>query len=421
MYEKSTLDNGLRLVTYRMPQRNSAAVGIWIGTGGRYEEKANKGIAHLIEHLSFKGTKKYSANKIKESIEGVGGSLNAFTSEEFTCYLTKIIAKYLPLAFRVLSDMILEPLFTEKDLEKEKAVILEEIKMYRDLPQSYVNELLEELLWPDHPLGMNLAGTFESVNMMKRPQVVGFQNAFYHPANIVVSVSGSLEHKRVFEHIAKIFSKAKPQKNISCKKALVSQDAPRARFFYKDTEQSHLAMGYHSYKRNHPDRHAVGLLHIILGANMSSRLFNEVREKKGLAYEIGTHPRYFYDTGAFFIHAGVDNRKVSAAISTILKEMHRIAKEPVSRNEFSRAKEYYTGQLLMSLEDTLDHMIWMGEQESALRRIKSAQDILDEIGKVTIEDAQRVARDIFRNTNLNLAVIGPQKKKEQDEVRLMTG
>ncbi len=419
MYEKSTLDNGLRLVTHKMPERNSAALGIWIGVGGRYEEKANKGIAHLIEHLSFKGTRKYSANKIKETIEGVGGSLNAFTSEEFTCYLTKIISKHLPLALDVLSDMILEPLFAEKDLEKEKAVILEEIKMYRDLPQAYVNELLEELLWPEHPLGMNLAGTFESVSLMKRSRVLSFQNAFYHPANIVVSVSGNIEHKKIYEYIAKAFSKIKAKENIPFKKAPVHQEASRAKFFHKDTQQSHLAFGYHGYKRNHPDRHALGLLHIILGANMSSRLFNEVREKKGLAYEIGTHLRYFYDTGAFFIHAGVDNRKVSAAIITILKEMRKIAKEPVTKNEFSRAKEYYMGQLLMSLEDTLDHMIWMGEQEGALRRIKSAQDILDEIRKVTIEDAQRTARDIFRNSNLSLAVIGPQKEKEQDEMRLM--
>lgn len=417
MYEKSILDNGLRLVTHKMPERSSAALGIWIGVGGRYEEKKNKGIAHLIEHLSFKGTKKYSAKAIKEKIEGVGGSLNAFTSEEFTCYLTKIIAKRLPLALEVLSSMILEPLFAEKDLEKEKSVILEEIKMYRDLPQAYVNELLDELLWPEHPLGMNLAGTMESVSAMKRAQVVDFQNMFYHPENIVVSVSGDIEHKSIDAHVSEVFKKAKPREDVRCKKAIVSQDKPRAAFFYKDTEQSHLAMGYHAYRREHPDRHAVGLLHIIMGANMSSRLFNEVREKKGLAYEIGTHPRYFYDTGAFFIHAGVDNYKVTAAITTIVKEFSKITKNPVKKSEFSRAKEYYTGQLLMSLEDTLDHMVWMGEQETALRRIKSVREILDEINKVTIDDLQRVAQDIFRNDNFSLAVIGPQKPEVQAKIQ----
>jgi predicted Zn-dependent peptidase len=365
MYGKSALDNGLRLVTHKMPQRNSAALGIWIGVGGRYEDKPLKGIAHLLEHLSFKGSKKYSGNRIKESIEGLGGSLNAFTSEEFTCYLTRIIAKHLPLALDILADMVLAPLLAEKDLAKEKSVILEEIKMYRDLPQAYVNELLDELLWPNHPLGMSLAGTFESVSSFTRRQVADFQGRFYQPANIVVSVSGDIEHNKVFELLSKKFSQAKAKPGINFKKAKGGQERPASRFFYKKTEQSHLAIGYHSYKRNHPDRHSVSLLHIILGANMSSRLFNEVREKKGLAYEIGTQARYFYDTGAFFIHAGVDNRKVIPAVSTILNETRKISQKPVSRDEFLRAREYYTGQLLMSLEDTLDHMLWLGEQESA--------------------------------------------------------
>lgn len=416
MYEKSTLDNGLRLVTYKMPQRNSAALGIWIGAGGRYEDGSNKGIAHLLEHLCFKGTGKYSAVQIKEKIEGVGGSLNAFTSEEFTCYLTKIIAKHLPLAVDVLSDMVLNPLLALKDMEKEKSVILEEIKMYRDLPQAYVNELLDELLWPGHPLGMNLAGTLESVSAMRREQLTGFYGKLYHPENIVISIGGDIEHKKALDLIAGIFSKAAVKPRVNFKKVSLSQNSPRSKLFYKQTEQSHLAIGYLSCKREHPDKHAVGLLHIILGANMSSRLFNEVREKKGLAYEIGTQHRHFYDTGAFFIHAGVDNRKVLSALSTILKEMKRIAQSPVSRSEFSRAKEYYTGQLLMSLEDTLDHMLWMGEQESALGRIKSAQDILLEINKVTIEDLLRVAGNTFHNNNLSLALIGPQSEEEKDKI-----
>ena len=416
MYEKSTLDNGLRLVTRKMPQRNSAALGIWIGVGGRYEESSNKGIAHLLEHLSFKGSRKYSLNEIKENIEGVGGSLNAFTSEEFTCYLTRIIAKHLPLALDILADMVLDPLLLKRDLEKEKSVILEEIKMYRDLPQSYVNELLDELLWPEHPLGMNLAGTLESVSSLRQNQVSDFHRRFYHPGNIVVSVSGNIEHKKLLEYLSRKFSKARKKPEADFRKVKINQDGPRARFFYKDTEQSHLSMGYHSYKREHPDRHAVGLLHIILGANMSSRLFSELREKKGLAYEVGTHPRYFYDTGAFFIHAGVDNRKVVAAILAILKEIRKLTRDAVSKKEFLRAKEYYTGQLLMSLEDTLDHMLWMGEQESALREIKSAQDILKEINRLKIDDLKRVAGDIFRSNNSGLAIIGPQKEAEQSAI-----
>jgi predicted Zn-dependent peptidase len=399
-----------------MPQRNSAALGIWIGVGGRYEDKADKGIAHLIEHLSFRGSKKYSANKIKETIEGVGGSLNAFTSEEFTCYLAKIIAKHLGLALDVLADIVLEPLLRDEDLEKEKSVILEEIKMYRDLPQSYVNELLDELLWPGHPLGMNLAGTAESVAAFKRTQVTDFQRKFYHPADIVVSAAVDIEHKKIHQLLAEKFAKAKAKARSHFEKVNISQGQPSTRFFYKQTEQSHLAFGYHSYQRSHADRHAVSLLHIILGANMSSRLFNEIREKAGLAYEIGTNHRLFHDAGAFFIHAGVDNRKVVNAVSRIIKETLKIAREPVAKKEFLRAKEYYTGQLLMSLEDTLDHMLWIGEQESALGRIKTAQEILKEIQKVTIEDLLRVAKDILRGSNLSLAIIGPLSSREQSEI-----
>ena len=417
MYQKAVLDNGLRIVTHKMPGRSSAALGIWIGVGGRYEDNTNKGIAHLLEHLCFKGAGKYSALEIKETIEGVGGSLNAFTSEEFTCYLAKLIVRHLPLALDVLSDMVLAPLLTEKDMEKEKAVILEEIKMYRDLPQAYVNELLDELLWPAHPLGMNLAGTPESVRALSRSQVSSFRRDFYHPGNIVISVSGDIEHQKIIKYLSKAFSKSKARPALKFKPADENkQDTARVKFFTKDTEQSHLAMAYLGYKRNHPDRHAMGLLHIVLGANMSSRLFNEVREKKGLAYEIGTQARYFYDTGAFFVHAGVDNRKIASAVSTILKEMEKITKFKIRKDEFGRAKEYYTGQLLMSLEDTLDHMLWAGEQEIALRRIKSQQDILAEVKKVTIEDLKRVAKDIFRNNNLSLAVIGPLPSQTQGEI-----
>jgi len=417
MYQKAVLDNGLRIVTHKMSGRSSAALGVWIGVGGRYEDNTNKGIAHLLEHLCFKGAGKYSAFQIKETIEGVGGSLNAFTSEEFTCYLAKLIVRHLPLALDVLSDMVLAPLLTEKDMEKEKAVILEEIKMYRDLPQAYVNELLDELLWPAHPLGMNLAGTPESVRALSRSQVSSFCRDFYHPENIVVSVSGDIEHQKIIKYLSKAFSKSKARPALKFRPAPENrQETARVKFFTKDTEQSHLAMAYLGYKRNHPDRHAMGLLHIVLGANMSSRLFNEVREKKGLAYEIGTQARYFYDTGAFFVHAGVDNRKIASAVSTILKEMEKIAKFKVSRDEFTRAKEYYTGQLLMSLEDTLDHMLWVGEQEIALRRIKSQQDILAEVRKVAIEDLKRVAKDIFRNNNLSLAVIGPLPSQTQGEI-----
>ncbi len=416
MYNKSQLPNGLRLATYKMAHRESAAVGIWVGAGGRYEDKVDNGIAHVLEHLSFKGTKKYSATKIKETIEGLGGSLNAFTSEEYTCYLTKIVAKHLPLVIDILSDMVLNPSLLKKDLDKEKSVICEEIKMYRDLPQSYVYELLDELIWPGHPLGMNLAGTIESVSSITPQLLAGFHHRLYQTANMVVSVCGNVGHRKIHKQIAGIFGKENPKKNIEFVKVNISQDKPRVNLFFKETEQSHLAIGYLGLERQHPDRHALALLHIILGANMSSRLFNEVREKKGLAYEIGTQVKRLSDTGVFLVHAGVDNRKVVMAIATIFKEMEKISQKQVSRDEFTRAKEYYTGQLLLGLEDTLDHMLWLGEQEISLRKIKTIRDILKEIETVDISDLRRVAKHIFRDNRLSLALIGPQSDSEKKEI-----
>ncbi|MDI6606695.1 MAG: pitrilysin family protein, partial [Candidatus Omnitrophota bacterium] len=285
-YQKSALDNGLKLVSYNMPQRQSLALGIWIKVGGRFEDAGNKGISHFLEHLLFKGTKKYSCRKIKESIEGVGGTLNAFTSEEVTCYLVKLPAAYQDLALDILSDMVLNPSLPAEEVEKERTVILEEIKMYKDLPQSYVHELLEGLLWPGQPLGMNIAGTFESVAGIKREEISLFRENHYTAPNIVISAAGLLEHEQLLEKIKGMFSSpAKKQLN-QFLPAKDKQAKPQLKILHKETEQSHLALGFHSLRRDHPLRYALSLLHIILGANMSSRLFNEVREKRGLAYEI---------------------------------------------------------------------------------------------------------------------------------------
>lgn len=397
-----------------MPGRESAALGIWIKAGGRYESFSNKGISHFLEHLLFKGTKKYSCRKLKESIEGVGGSLNGFTSEELTCYLAKIPAKYLESALNVLSDMVLNPTLPEAEVEKERTVVLEEIKMYKDQPQSYVYELLDELLWPKQPLGAPITGTFESVNSIKRKDLYSFKQRFYTPQNLVVSVAGALDYDKFIKATKNIFSKAKAKGLNTFIRARKEQERPAFKVFHKDTEQTHLALGLHSFPRQHPLKHALGLLHIILGANMSSRLFNEVREKRGLAYEIGTAVKRFQDTGAFMVHAGIDNRKVPDAISLILAELAKSKDKLVTLDEFKRAKEFYLGQLSLALEDTLEHMLWIGEYTTSLNKTHSLKDIITEVNKVTREDIRRVAEYIFCDNKLNLALIGPLKDKETE-------
>lgn len=384
-------------------------MGVWLKVGGRYESAVNKGISHYMEHLAFKGTKKYSCRRIKESIEGVGGSLNGFTSEELTCYLAKMPVRHLDTALNILSDMVNSPLLLESDIEKERTVILEEIKMYMDLPHSYVHELLDDLLWPNQPLGMSIAGSAETVQALKRKDIVLFKNSYYVPSNIVVSAAGVLEHEKFIRKVEKIFAPLKKGSASAFQAVKENQVSANLKVLDKDTEQTHLAMGFHAFKRDDPMRYALGLLHVILGANMSSRLFNEVREKRGLAYEIGTQVKRFHDTGAFVVHAGIDNRKVNDALELILKELSRVRKTLVTEDELKRAKDFSIGQLMLSLEDTLDNMLMIGENTATLDRIYTFEEIAKGINRVSLRDIREAAMSIFKESSLNLALIGPVK------------
>ncbi|MDD4893782.1 MAG: pitrilysin family protein [Candidatus Omnitrophica bacterium] len=396
-----------------MKRMQSAALGVWIKVGGRFETREYKGIAHYLEHLVFKGSKKYSCRKIKESIEGIGGSLNGFTSEELTCYLVKLPGEHLDLATGILSDMAINPLLEQVEIEKERTVILEEAKMYKDLPQSYVHELLDELLWPGQPLGTSIIGTTDSINRINKENLSLFKNQYYVPSNMVVSAAGALDHDKFAGRVKNIFSPLGNKSVSAFVKVQEEQSGPQLKLLHKDTEQTHLALGFHAFRRDHPLRYALGLLHIILGANMSSRLFNELREQRGLAYEIGTQAKYFLDTGAFIVHAGIDNRKVNESVELILKELEKAKDELVSMDEFKRAKDFYLGQLALSLEETLDHMLWVGESIATLDTVFSLKDIIKKINSIKREDIREVAGCVFNEKSLNLALIGPLKESEQ--------
>jgi predicted Zn-dependent peptidase len=413
MYQKTVLDNGLRIITHRMADMQSAAIGVWIKAGGRYELARQKGISHYLEHLLFKGSKRFSCQDIKESIEGVGGSLNGFTSEELTCFLAKLPGRHLALAIDILSDMVLHPLLSQRDIMKERTVILEEIKMYMDLPQSFVYEVLDELLWPQQPLGMSILGSKESVESLSRKDICGYKSRYYAASNIVISAAGALVHDEVVKRVKAVFSSLQKTQPDAFLPARQMQHKPQMRILHKDTEQTHLALGFHSFNREHSLRHALSILHVVLGANMSSRLFNEVREKRGLAYEIGTAVKRFQDTGAFVVHAGIDNLKVNQAIEVILKELKKTRNSLIGINEFKRAKEFYMGQLMLALEDTMDNMLWIGESLATIDKVFTLSDIVGQIRKVSREDVKEAASAIFREDRLNLALIGPMKDKEQ--------
>lgn len=412
-YNIKTLNNGLKIVAYKMPQMKSVALGVWIATGGRYETIKTRGISHFVEHLLFKGTKKRTAAQIKNSIEGIGGSLNGFTSEEVTCYLVKVLGKDLKLALDVLSDMVLNAKFDPNDIQKERFVILQEIKMYKDQPDQYVDELLSELLWPQQTLGIPLVGTLKTVNSLDRKDIMEYKDRTYNPSNITIVACGDVDLNILFGSCDKIFLKKKAGRIYNYEKMKISQDAPKAKIFNKDTEQTHIAIGFHSLSRGNPARYAMDLLNIVLGANMSSRLFHELREKRGLAYEIGSHVNYYADGGTAVIEAGVDNRKISKAIKLVLKELSKLNNNLITREEFKRSREYYQGHLLFLLEDTVSHMLWLGNKIVIGDEPIDADEILSKVKKVTRDDIFKLSSEVFKKENLNIAVVGPAGIKEE--------
>ena len=413
MQRLEKLENGIRVMACPMAGMESVAIGIWVRAGGRYESEKISGISHLLEHLLFKGTITRDMMTIKQEIEGRGGSFNGFTSEEHTCYLVKLLGKDAMLGIDILSDMVLNPKLDESEIVKEKEVIIEGIKMYKDMPSHYVHEILAEEMWPGQPLGMPLAGTEESVNAISRSEVVEYKEAYYNPGNIFVLGAGSIDDDELVTMSKKYLSGVRGAQASKFDKVKITQDRPRLNLNTKKTEQTHLALGFHSVDRFHSDKYALSVANIVLGANMSSRLFHIVRDEMALCYEISSSIRRYEDCGALVVSAGVDNRKLIKAIEVILKELARLAKEPVSEGELKRAKEYYRGQLLFALEDTMSRMLWLGEKVVAGEKDLVAQSILEKVEMVSPEDIMRVSKDLFRSGNLNLAIIGPSGDERQ--------
>lgn len=412
MHKIDVLDNGLMVVTEPMPHMESVAVAIWIRAGGRYENNRNNGISHLLEHLLFKGTKKRDMKAIKEAIEGRGGSFNGFTAEEFTCYLVKILAKDTELAVDILSDMVLNPRLANEEIEKEKSVIIEEIHMYRDIPSHHVHEILSEMMWPDQPLGMPLAGSVESIKAITRDDLISYQENFYNPENMMVINTGRIKEEDLLAFSQKYLSAVTAKGASVYEKVKLGQNQPRIVINSKKTEQTHMALGLHTMDRFHPDKHVLSLINVLLGANMSSRLFHIVRDEMALCYEISSSLRKHEDCGAFVISAGVDHGKLAKTLEVILKELARIKADGVGKEELQRAKEYYRGQLLFAMEDTMSHMLWLGEKIISGEKDFDIRRILERIEKVTADDIMRVSNTIFRTGNLNLAVIGPIKDEK---------
>ncbi len=403
--EKAELPNGLVVVTEKMPHVRSVSVGIWVGTGSRRETPQHNGIAHFIEHMLFKGTERRTAEEIAQTVDGAGGMLDAFTAKEMTCFNAKVLDEHLPIAIDVLSDLVLRPKFDEEDIAKEKHVVLEEIKMDEDNPESLIHELFTQNFWPGHPLGRPILGTPESVGEFSRAAVLNFYRSWYAPNNIVITAAGNLEHARLLELVTAEFGE-KPRANPA-----VAGTPPRTQGGIRqrnkpELEQIHLVLGVPSYPVAHERRYAATLLNVILGGGMSSRLFQNIREQQGLAYAIFSELSPYSDSGVLSVYAGTSSESAAQLIRSLVKEFRGIAQEPVSEAELRRAKDHLKGSMMLSLESTGSRMSNLARQAMYFNRFLSLDEMLASIEVVTREEIFSIAKDFFQPEQLFATALG---------------
>jgi len=406
--QKTILDNGLRILTTTMPHTRSVSVGFYLGVGSRYETEGEEGASHFIEHMLFKGTERRpTPAAIAMEIEGRGGLFNGHTNREMTYYWAKVARPHLDVALDVLADMLRHALFAPQEMERERRVILEEINMALDQPDSLVSLLSNRTQWPDHPLGRDVAGSRASVAALQREQLLSFKARYYSPRNIVVSVAGNLEPGAVVERLAALLGDWDGPQPSNYEPAPPPPDRPRWALQFKDTEQSHLILRAPGLSRHHPDRFALALLNTLLGEGMSSRLFQEIRERLGLAYAIDSHVAFLSDTGIVEAYAALEPSRTETTIRLILREWQRLRQEPVSDDELQRAKEFTKGRLLLGLEDSMGVASWYGQQELLRDEMLNVDEVIAKVEAVTPDDIQRLACRCFCGRRLSLAVVGP--------------
>lgn len=410
MYQLTRLPNGLRVATAEMPFMASVSVGIFVGIGSRYEPAELNGACHFIEHMLFKGTAKRTAAEISQAVEGVGGYLNAFTSEEMTCFHARAHADHFEALLEVLTDMLLNSLFAPHELTKERGVIKEEVAMYRDQPQQHVQELLNATLWPDQPLGRPITGDEKTLDGLNRARLLTCLRQNYLTENTVVVVAGNISHRRavkLISHRTKKFQRGTPPRFTPVK---TIQTEPRVNLCTRKIEQTQIALGIRTCSRHDERRFALRVLNAILGENMSSRLFQVIREDRGLAYSVYSTPSFFEDTGDLVISAGLDTENLPETLRLVVQELKQLIARPPGTAELRRARDFVIGQMDLSLESTENQMSWLGEQILGYGKIATPQEVKDRIRLVTANEVKRTARDFFKPQRVNLALVSPLKK-----------
>ena len=405
MIVHETLDNGLRLLTESMPDVRSVSIGVWLTRGSRHEGGARHGIAHFVEHMLFKGTATRTAADLAQEIDSIGGMLDAFTAKECASYYIKVLDEHLPRAVDVLSDLVSNPAFHEEDIEREKKVVLEEIKMVEDTPDDLVHELFTEQFWDGHPLGRPILGTRESVESLSQQSLRDYFGDVYTAPNLIIAAAGHVDHSQVRELVCSAFA------GVRARGELVSLEppsvTPRLLIRNKDLEQSHICLGVSGYPQDHAERYAVYILNTVLGGSMSSRLFQNIREERGLAYAVSSGLSAYHDAGSLTVYAGCGTETVGQVVDLIVEELRGIKKMTLPDDELRRAKDHLKGNLMLSLESTASRMSHLARQELYFGRQFSLDDTLQAVEQVTSDDVQRVACDLFRDRSLAATVLGP--------------
>ena len=405
MVTREVLDTGLRLITETMPHVRSVSLGVWLMRGSRHESDERSGIAHFVEHMLFKGTDTRSAEDIAQAIDSIGGQLDAFTAKEYASYYIKVLDEHLSTAIDLLSDIVMNPRFDAEDLDKEKKVILEEIKMVEDTPDDLVHELFTQHFWEGHALGRPILGSRETVESFTPTTLREYFRDAYVAPNLIVSAAGNIDHARVRDLIVPAFAKLPAARAAfdDTRPRVVPQVLVRA----KELEQSHVCLGTTSYQQNHPDRYVSYIMNTVLGGSMSSRLFQNVREKRGLAYAVFSGMSAYRDAGNLTIYAGCANEAVPEVVDLCVEELRGLKQTPVPDTELRRAKDHLKGSLMLSLENTASRMSHLARQEIYFERHFGLDETLAGVERVTAEDVTRVASDLFANGSLAATIVGP--------------
>jgi len=413
MYRKTKLKNGLRIITVPQKETKTVTVLVLVGAGSKYESKNISGISHFLEHMFFKGAdKRKNPMEVAEELDRVGGEYNAFTGEEYTGYYAKVNHSNFLLALDWVSDIFLNSKIPSKELLKERGVIIEEINMYKENPMMYIGDLWKKVLYGDQPAGWDIAGTPENVLSISREDIKKYRENHYTASNTIVCIAGKINEDEAIKKVKTYFSKINsnlPKEKI---KVVEKQKSPKTKIIYKKVNQVNVALGVRGYNINHPHKHTLDLISVILGGSMSSRLFKEIREKLGAAYYVRTYNYNDTDSGSLVTFAGVDKRKLNKVIEAILKEYKKLTKIKVSEKELKKAKEYIKGKAILAMESSDSQASFYGMQELLKNDIVSLDNTFKKIDKVTTNDIMMMAKDIFKNEKLNMALIGPVKNKE---------